>query len=281
MCIRDRSSAGLLGVQAGPDYWLLDLADSGEILPLPPFTSVPLTRPWFCGIANIRGSLYGVARNWFGLERISEIMYDDRPLFEEIVETLADVVITVLDYVLGAGVRPEAASMWEDMAYSGGPVMANYIPVLEDPLFIWGLVIFGAGSVMLVGRSLIAAPAWAMPRNGADALRSGLSLGLIPAVVALLAVARSWPLPPSPLHAPPPSQNPPPRPSRGRGRGPTWGAWGGAVTSRDVWRGRGCPGCGRRCGPGRGGRSPPSCARPCSPGGWPRRRSAAPTPTGP
>ena len=74
----------------------------------------------------------------------------------------------------------------------GGPVMANYIPVLEDPLFIWGLVIFGAGSVMLVGRSLIAAPAWAMPRNGADALRSGLALGLMPAVVAILAFAGSW-----------------------------------------------------------------------------------------
>lgn len=70
------------------------------------------------------GSLYGVARNWFGLERISEIMYDDRPLFEEIVETLADVVITVLEHVLGAGVCPEAASMWEDMAYSGGPLMS-------------------------------------------------------------------------------------------------------------------------------------------------------------
>ena len=55
-----QTSRALLGVQAGRDYWLLDLADSGEILPLPPFTSVPLTRPCFCGIANIRGSLYGV-----------------------------------------------------------------------------------------------------------------------------------------------------------------------------------------------------------------------------
>lgn len=55
-----QTSRALLGVQAGRDYWLLDLADSGEILPLPSFTSVPLTRPWFCGIANIRGSLYGV-----------------------------------------------------------------------------------------------------------------------------------------------------------------------------------------------------------------------------
>ncbi len=54
----DRSAAGLLGLQAGSDYWLLDLADSGEIVPLSPLTDVPLTKPWFAGIANIRGNLY-------------------------------------------------------------------------------------------------------------------------------------------------------------------------------------------------------------------------------
>lgn len=56
-----QSAAGLLGVQAGSDYWLFDLADSGEIVPLPPLTTVPLTKPWFAGIANIRGNLYAVA----------------------------------------------------------------------------------------------------------------------------------------------------------------------------------------------------------------------------
>ncbi|WP_300338161.1 chemotaxis protein CheW [Accumulibacter sp.] len=55
----NQSAAGLLGIQAGAnDYWLLDLADSGEIVPLTPLTTVPLTRPWFAGIANIRGNLY-------------------------------------------------------------------------------------------------------------------------------------------------------------------------------------------------------------------------------
>ncbi len=57
----ERSAAGLLGVQAGGEYWLLSLSDSGEIVPLTPLTSVPLTKPWFVGIANIRGSLYAVA----------------------------------------------------------------------------------------------------------------------------------------------------------------------------------------------------------------------------
>ena len=57
----DRSAAGLLGIQAGADYWLLSLADSGEIIPLTPLSSVPLTKHWFVGIANIRGNLYSVA----------------------------------------------------------------------------------------------------------------------------------------------------------------------------------------------------------------------------
>jgi twitching motility protein PilI len=50
----------MLGVASGDAYWLLDLSDSGEVLPVPPLTSVPLTKPWFAGIANVRGTLYSV-----------------------------------------------------------------------------------------------------------------------------------------------------------------------------------------------------------------------------
>ncbi len=50
----------LLGVQAGDENWLVDLAATGEILPVPALASVPLTRPWFNGVVNVRGSLYGV-----------------------------------------------------------------------------------------------------------------------------------------------------------------------------------------------------------------------------
>lgn len=54
------SHRALLGFLSGREYWLTDLADSGEIVPLPPLTPVPLVKPWFRGIANIRGSLYNV-----------------------------------------------------------------------------------------------------------------------------------------------------------------------------------------------------------------------------
>ncbi|MGA9395422.1 MAG: chemotaxis protein CheW [Azonexus sp.] len=56
-----RGTSSWLGVRAGDDNWLIDLSDSGEIVQAPKLTAVPLTRPWFAGIANIRGSLYAVA----------------------------------------------------------------------------------------------------------------------------------------------------------------------------------------------------------------------------
>ena len=71
------------------------------------------------------GSLYGRQRDWFGLQRISEIIYDDPKLFEEIVETWADVAIAVVERVCGEfGVQPESANLWEDMCYNGGPLIS-------------------------------------------------------------------------------------------------------------------------------------------------------------
>jgi twitching motility protein PilI len=53
-------AASKLGVQVGGDAWLVDLADAGEVIPLPAISPVPLTRPWFRGVANIRGRLCSV-----------------------------------------------------------------------------------------------------------------------------------------------------------------------------------------------------------------------------
>lgn len=49
-----------LGIELGNQAWLVDMADIGEVLPLPTLTSVPLTRPWYCGVANVRGLLYSI-----------------------------------------------------------------------------------------------------------------------------------------------------------------------------------------------------------------------------
>jgi len=50
-----------LGVVIGNDHWLIDLAEAGEILSVPDSVSpVPGTKPWFHGLTNLRGSLFGV-----------------------------------------------------------------------------------------------------------------------------------------------------------------------------------------------------------------------------
>ena len=60
-----------LGVEIGAERYLLDLLEAGEIVPLPPLTEVPLTQPWYLGLANVRGSLIGVVdlAGFFGAER--------------------------------------------------------------------------------------------------------------------------------------------------------------------------------------------------------------------
>jgi twitching motility protein PilI len=49
-----------LGVQVGEQGWLVDLTDAGEVIPVPAIAPVPLTKPWFRGMTNIRGNLYSV-----------------------------------------------------------------------------------------------------------------------------------------------------------------------------------------------------------------------------
>lgn len=49
-----------LGIRVGGAFWLVSLADVNEVLPVPTIASVPLTKPWFLGVANVRGVLYGV-----------------------------------------------------------------------------------------------------------------------------------------------------------------------------------------------------------------------------
>ena len=49
-----------LGIACGGENWLIRLADAGEVIAVPQLASVPMTKPWYLGIANIRGILYGI-----------------------------------------------------------------------------------------------------------------------------------------------------------------------------------------------------------------------------
>lgn len=57
---RGEITSAMLGVESGGERWILNLSDSGEIIPMPPLAPVPLVQPWFAGMANIRGNLYSV-----------------------------------------------------------------------------------------------------------------------------------------------------------------------------------------------------------------------------
>jgi uroporphyrinogen decarboxylase len=70
------------------------------------------------------GSLYVRLRDWMGIENISMVVYDDPAWFAEMVETLADCIVGTLQRQLDTGGQFDACGMWEDMCYSGGPLLS-------------------------------------------------------------------------------------------------------------------------------------------------------------
>lgn len=57
---REGERRTLLGLQTPGENWLVDLTDTGEVLPVPGIAPVPMTRPWYRGLVNVRGNLCGV-----------------------------------------------------------------------------------------------------------------------------------------------------------------------------------------------------------------------------
>ena len=118
---------------------------------------------WFVAMAGLLWSLYGRGSaqrmGWVGL------------------------------WVTAAGTLAMALSPFLD---PGDPVMANYIPVLESPLFMAGLVVFGAGATLLVLRSMGAAPRLGLHYDGHGALHFGLSAAAVSAAVAVFSFVWSW-----------------------------------------------------------------------------------------
>ena len=72
------------------------------------------------------GSMIGVPRNWLGFERCAMLAYDDPDLLDEIIESLCQCVVVVLeevcqyvDFDFGAG--------WEDICFNSGPIVSPWI----------------------------------------------------------------------------------------------------------------------------------------------------------
>ncbi len=91
-----------------------------------------------------------------------------------------------------AAVTGTAAMCVAPFVERAAPVMANYVPVLDGPVFLAGLVLFGAGIALLCLRSMLAATPVGMRISGGGALRFGLNAALVATAVAACAFAWSW-----------------------------------------------------------------------------------------
>ncbi len=70
------------------------------------------------------GSLFGWIRDWMGLENVAMVVYDDPAWFEEMVITIADLQVAMLEKIFATGGQFEALSMWEDMCFNAGPLIS-------------------------------------------------------------------------------------------------------------------------------------------------------------
>ncbi|MFA5370624.1 MAG: cbb3-type cytochrome c oxidase subunit I [Sideroxydans sp.] len=70
---------------------------------------------------------------------------------------------------------------------AGKPLMSNYVPVIEGPVFFTGLITFTCGVMILVLRSLIAVPASERWRGGEGSIRIGFYSAAITTLFALAA----------------------------------------------------------------------------------------------
>ncbi|MBE5767636.1 MAG: hypothetical protein E7335_10860 [Clostridiales bacterium] len=69
------------------------------------------------------GSLYGFVRDLMGVEELSYVQLDDPELYEEIINTCADVCYRVLEKALSVGVKFDYAHFWEDICFKNGPLV--------------------------------------------------------------------------------------------------------------------------------------------------------------
>ena len=58
--VQKGNQVATLGILIGKENWLVDMADISEVLAVPKLTTVPLTKSWYSGVANVRGNIYSI-----------------------------------------------------------------------------------------------------------------------------------------------------------------------------------------------------------------------------
>jgi len=69
------------------------------------------------------GSLYGNIRNMMGVQELSYLAIDDEELYEEIINTVGDLVYRTAERALLSGIKFDYAHFWEDICFNNGPLI--------------------------------------------------------------------------------------------------------------------------------------------------------------
>jgi uroporphyrinogen decarboxylase len=69
------------------------------------------------------GGLIGVIRDWLGVVNMSYLLLDDEPLFDEITETVSELIYQAVKATLETGIHFDFAHFWEDICYNAGPLV--------------------------------------------------------------------------------------------------------------------------------------------------------------
>ena len=77
-------------------------------------------------------------------------------------------------------------------AGAGKPLMSNYVPMLQHPLFYGGLTLFVLGILSHLARALLSRQKLGDQLTGTTALQSGISVSALLSGIAIVAVFASW-----------------------------------------------------------------------------------------
>jgi hypothetical protein len=69
------------------------------------------------------GSLYGIIRDWIGMENLIYLAADDPALYDEIIETVGELCYQNTKAALESGAKFDFAHFWEDICFRSGPLV--------------------------------------------------------------------------------------------------------------------------------------------------------------
>jgi twitching motility protein PilI len=114
-----------LALRIGNENFLVEMGSAGEIVPLPAIAPVPWTRPWYRGLANVRGRLVGVVDllELSGREPLPGDLAQQLLVFGEGLTVNAGILITRafgirnLKDLMALPAAGESAAVWEQTRY--------------------------------------------------------------------------------------------------------------------------------------------------------------------